>query len=272
MFASVLSAAILGVEVCPVQVEADVSNGLPSFIMVGFPSAQVKEAQERVRTALKNNGYQFPPKRITVNFAPADMKKEGAGFDVPVAAAVLAAFEMISPQVVSRVMMAGEIGLDGEIHGISGILPIVLCARSLGSRFCVVPYENLKEGRLIRDVPVAGVKNLRELVECLKNPEPYLKREIQEEIPSIINTDMGMDFSDIEGQEGAKRAAEIAVSGFHNLLLIGPPGTGKTLFAKAVAGEAPEDCRRSCLGLALKKSWSLPEFTVLQDFFQENIL
>ncbi len=208
MFASVLSAAIFGVEVCPVQVEADVSNGLPSFIMVGFPSAQVKEAQERVRTALKNNGYQFPPKRITVNFAPADMKKEGAGFDVPVAAAVLAAFEMISPQVVSRVMMAGEIGLDGEIHGISGILPIVLCARSLGSRFCVVPYENLKEGRLIRDVPVAGVKNLRELVECLKNPEPYLKREIQEEIPSIINTDMGMDFSDIEGQEGAKRAAE----------------------------------------------------------------
>ena len=168
LFASVLSAAIFGVEVCPVQVEADVSNGLPSFIMVGFPSAQVKEAQERVRTALKNNGYQFPPKRITVNFAPADMKKEGAGFDVPVAAAVLAAFEMISPQVVSRVMMAGEIGLDGEIHGISGILPIVLCARSLGSRFCVVPYENLKEGRLIRDVPVAGVKIYRNWSSALR--------------------------------------------------------------------------------------------------------
>ena len=126
----VLSAAILGVEVCPVQVEADVSNGLPSFIMVGFPSAQVKEAQDRVRTALKNNGYQFPPKRITVNFAPADMKKEGAGFDVPVAAAVLAAFEIISSRDVNGVMMAGEIGLDGEIHAFRESSHGIVCEKS----------------------------------------------------------------------------------------------------------------------------------------------
>ena len=124
--------AILGIEVRPVQVEADVSNGLPSFTMVGFPSAQVREAQDRVRTALKNNGFQFTPKKITVNLAPADMKKEGAGFDMPVAAAVMAAFEMIKPQVLEGVMMSGEISLNGEIHEVSGILPMVLCARDLG--------------------------------------------------------------------------------------------------------------------------------------------
>ena len=187
MFASVLSAAILGIEVRPVQVEADVSNGLPSFTMVGFPSAQVKEAQDRVRTALKNNGFQFPPKKITVNLAPADMKKEGAGFDMPVAAAVMAAFEMIKPQVLEGVMMSGEISLNGEIHEVSGILPMVLCARDLGCRLCVVPYGNLKEGRLIRDVPVAGVKNLQELMQCLNDPEPYIQREKQAEQERLIS-------------------------------------------------------------------------------------
>lgn len=142
MFASVLSAAIFGMEVREIQVEADVSDGLPSFTMVGFPSAQVREAQERVRTAFKNNRLSLPPKRVTVNFAPADMKKEGAGFDLPVAAAVLAAAGILKPELLSRVLVVGEISLNGEIHGVSGILPRVIRARELGLRFCIIPEEN----------------------------------------------------------------------------------------------------------------------------------
>ena len=175
MFASVLSAAILGMDVHPIQVEADVSDGLPTFTMVGFPSAQVKEAQDRVRTALKNNGIALPPKRITVNFAPADIKKEGAGFDLPLAAAVLAASDILKSEQLDRVMMAGEISLNGEIHAISGILPMIIRAREEKCRFCVVPYENLREATLIPDMKVIGVRNLQEMIRYVQSPDSYRK-------------------------------------------------------------------------------------------------
>ena len=164
MFASVLSAAIFGMEVCPIQVEADVSNGLPSFTMVGYASAQVKEAQERVRTALKNSGVALPPRRITVNFVPADIKKEGAGFDLPVAAAVLAASGMLKPELLKDVMMVGEVSLNGEIHPVSGILPRVIHAGETGLRFCVIPFGNLKEGLLVKNINVMGVRTLKEML------------------------------------------------------------------------------------------------------------
>lgn len=236
MFASVLSAVIMGMEVYPIQVEADVSDGLPSFTMVGFPSAQVKEAQDRVRTALKNNEIALPPKRITVNFAPADIKKQGAGFDIPVAAAVLAATGIFEPESLKGVMLAGELSLNGEIHAIPGILPIVIRAREEKCRFCIVPAGNMREAGLVPDMKVVGVKNLKELIHFLKEPDTY-----KEETTSIIESSESeiLDFSDIRGQKSLRRAVEIAVSGFHNLLMIGPPGAGKTMVARRIPGIMP---------------------------------
>lgn len=151
-----MSAAISGMEVCPVNVEADVSDGLPCFTMVGFPSTQVKEAQDRVRTALRNNGISLPPKRVTVNLAPADLRKEGAGFDLPVAAAVLGASGFLEPKQLNGAMLMGEISLSGEVRSVSGVLPRVIRARELGCRYCMVPFGNLEEARLVRDMKVIG--------------------------------------------------------------------------------------------------------------------
>ena len=262
LFASVLSAAISGMEVCPVQVEADVSSGLPCFTMVGFPSTQVKEAQDRVRTALKNNGISLPPKKVTVNLAPADLRKKGAGFDLPVAAAVLAASGFIEPQLLRNVMVVGELSLNGEVRSVSGVLPRVIRARELGCRYCIIPFENLAEGALVKDMKVVGVQNIKEVLKLVSDPDAFGKENQFSEVNSEENQveESLVDFGEICGQESARRAAEIAVSGFHNILFIGPPGTGKTMLAK-------KNTLRSCPLLLLRKAWELTKIYSIAGLF-----
>ncbi len=250
MYSSVLSATISGVEGVPVLVEADVSGGLPVFSMVGYLSSRVREAQERVWTALRNTGLTFPPKRITVNLSPADIRKEGTRFDLPIAAALLGAFGYLEHEKLQGVCMAGELGLNGEIKGVRGILPIVDTAVKNRCPLCIVPSANLAETAGFCGIKVLGVSSLEEFLELAKLEdwgaslvsEPESKEEKDEEYQD--------DFSDILGQEAAKRAAVIAAAGFHNILFIGTKGAGKTMIATRLPTIFPELDREDSMELS----------------------
>lgn len=232
MFSTIQSAAICGIEAIAIHVEVDTSQGLPGFLMVGYLSSEVKEAGERVRVALKNSGISIPPSRITVNFSPADTRKEGTAFDLPVAVGILQSLGHIPPESTKETLIIGELSLNGAVNPVKGVLPLVKMARDQGLKSCIVPMQNRAEGAVIPDIEIIGATSLSGVLQYLKGENPVTVTCSPQ--PSPDPRPATPDFSDINGQPAGRRCAEIAAAGFHHLLLIGPPGSGKTMLAKRI--------------------------------------
>jgi len=240
MFSTVLSAAVYGVSCKFIHVEADVSSGMPVVSMVGFLASEVKEAKDRVRTALKNSGIKIPAKRITVNLAPADLRKEGACFDLPIAAAILASLGYITPESLHDTLIVGELSLSGEIHSVTGVMSIVTEAKKRAIKTCVLPAKNAKEGAVISGIDIIGVESIGQVIAYFNNKNSIASEYCDVEELFTQGAVYNEDYSEIRGQEVVKRATEIAVSGMHNILYIGPPGSGKTMIAKRIPSIMPK--------------------------------
>ena len=235
MLAKVISAAVLGVDAFEVQIEVDISGGLPCVMVVGLPDAAVQESRERVRSAIRNAGLPFPASRIVINLAPADVRKEGPAFDLPIALAVLAAQGVIPQERLDNTVISGELALDGAIRPLKGAINISLYAAQAGLERAVVPPANAAEAAVVSDVEVYAPKNLLEAVEFFQGRALLTPTTPQEG----NRNEHHLDLYDIKGQAAAKRALEISAAGAHNLLMSGPPGSGKTMLARRLPGILP---------------------------------
>ncbi|MBM4308871.1 MAG: YifB family Mg chelatase-like AAA ATPase [Deltaproteobacteria bacterium] len=240
MLARVFSSSVFGIDAYVVEVEVDIAQGLPAFATVGLPEGAVKESKDRVKAATKNCGYDFPSRRITVNLAPADIKKEGAAFDLPMAIGILAATEVVQKTKLDRYFIMGELSLDGQVKPIKGSLSIAVAARNAGIRGVLLPRENSKEAAVVKGVEVLPLDTLSDCVEFL-NGTLHIDPVVLD-LDEVFKTEMNypVDFNEVKGQEHVKRCLEVAAAGGHNVIMVGPPGSGKTMLAKRLPTILPD--------------------------------
>jgi magnesium chelatase family protein len=243
MLASLRTAAVFGVDACPVHVEVDVGFGFPSFTMVGLPDASVRESRDRVRSAIRNSGFEFPPHRVTVNLAPAGVRKAGASFDLPIALGILAASGVVERRLIADMVLLGELSLDGSIHATRGVLPIAAAARRDGLSGILLPAGNAGEAAIVSGLEIIAVSSLGDAVRALNDPAGFRANPpahpAHPASPAHSAPRGAPDLADVRGQLLARRALEVAAAGGHNLLLVGPPGAGKTMMARRVSGILP---------------------------------